>query len=112
MGRIKDFIAKWQDIERPEWEKEVVESKKDIKYITDLEPKQKETMANQHDLEKNEVGDKLSVHYSEDDGFEVYVHFPDTEDDTKIFSDEFDSRKEAKDDVEYLMDEYTEMLGK
>lgn len=112
MGRIRDFIAKWQDIERPEWEKEVVESKKNIKYITNLEPEHRDIMSEKHDLEKNEVGDRLSVHYSEGSEFEVYLHFPDTEDNTKIFSDKFDSRKDAKDDVEYLMDEYTEMLGK
>lgn len=112
MGRIKDFIAKWQDIDRPEWEKEVVESKKNIKYTTGINKDQKKIIEQEHNIKSDQVGEELTIHYSENGEFVVYIHFSDTEDETQIFADKFESRKKAKDDVEYLMDKYTELLGK
>lgn len=112
MGKIKDFIAKWQDIDRPEWDKDVIEDKRNVQYTMDISDEQQEIIKEKHELDTEQIGKTLSVHYKEGEKeYTVYLHFTDTNEENHFVYEEFDSRKEAKDKVEYLMDKYTELVG-
>jgi hypothetical protein len=111
MGRIKDFIAKWQTIERPEWKREKIEQDKKLKYKKDVSQSEKESIIKAEKVEKEDAGQKLSIVYHEENAnsFVVYAIFEDSQTQNKVHLERFDHRKEAKDRLEGLLDEYTEI---
>lgn len=111
MGRIKDFLAKWQSIEKPEWNREEIESKNKVRYEEEITDKEKEWVIQKEEVEEEDAGNKLSVVYDEvdEDGFAVYAVFTDSETERKVHYEEFEHRKPAKDRLEELLDEYSEI---
>lgn len=111
MGRIRDFLAKWQSIEKPEWEKIELESKNKVKYKEQITDDEKEWVIRKEQVEEEDTGNMLSVVYDEldNDMYAVYAVFTDSESQNKVHYEEFEHRKDGKDRLEELLDEYSEI---
>lgn len=111
MGKIRDFLAKWQSIERPEWDMEEIESKNKIRYEKEITDEEKEWVIKKEEVDQEDAGHMLSVVYDEidEEGHSVYAVFEDSETQEKVHYEEFEHRKAAKDRLEELLDEYSEI---
>jgi hypothetical protein len=111
MGKIKDFLAKWQTIERPDWNREKSENKNVLRYKKEVTESERASIVEAEKVDEEDSGLELSVEYKEEEGgkFAVYAVFEDSETQDRIHLERFEHRKKAKDRLEELLDEYTEI---